>query len=314
VLEYDVSGVEVVLDRASESLGCSWVRPDQLARLWTAEGAWSLQRNEPDAAKQSFAAAHRVNPGVWPVDYGSKVQAIFDASLAPEAGEALITLDLGDGGWDLRVDGAPAVEPLTLAPGLHAIQVGEYGRTATFGQVVLASAGATLELRTELFHAPPPELSSDLEGSRTLQDLLALLRDGKLSGVERKYVDLVREHPQSLPPFVHQAGATASRSRGDLLTTVRRLRRIDDPTLDADRDLQRLESSTALVLVESRGPLRREGALFDPSLQRSILLADEALRETGVFMGLLPAGRYDMGGRTVELPASRALVHVGALP
>lgn len=316
VLELDLAAADDQLTALEATLGCRWIPSSSLARMWTAEGAFYHHRDEHDAARLAFAAAHRVQPGFWAVDYGSKVRTVYDHSLDLTLGGARVDLDVGGEGWDVRVDGGPMSLPADLPAGLHLVQVGEMGGNPRFGVVVEVLAGSTTTVSTGLVKRATTGLV-DGEGARRIRELQQALQDGKTAAVEHQYIELITEHPLALPPAVHRAGATAARDRGDLLSAWRRLRRVSSdgeggPEAVAEREA--LESATGMVYIESRGPLARTEALLDPTLTRAVQRADQLLQDTGFFEGLLPVGTYTLAGESVTVTRGRSVQHIVVLP
>ncbi|MEZ4317910.1 MAG: hypothetical protein R3F61_10410 [Myxococcota bacterium] len=140
----------------------------------------------------------------------------------------------------------------------------------------------------------------DNEGIRLAGELESMLKESKWLGVEKAYVKLVNNHPQTLRPAHHLAGAEAAKARGELLLASQRLMRIPegvDEHAQARAELELFEHQTRLVVLQDPGELVPEAQPFNPALQDAIQFASRQLDETGHYVGLLPSGRYTLQGR-----------------
>lgn len=146
----------------------------------------------------------------------------------------------------------------------------------------------------------------DAEGVRLGEELQALAASNNWVGVERKYAELVRNHPRSLDGGSHLLGAQAAQSRGDLMLAAQRWQRVlpADPTHpQAKAELERVARGARLVALENpeRLVLTRSELPFDPGLKLAVERAAALAQRDGLFVGLLPLGTYSLGDTTLEV-------------
>jgi len=151
---------------------------------------------------------------------------------------------------------------------------------------------------------------ADPEAERIAESLIQSVREGEWRAVERRYLELVRDHPSGLSGPIHHTGAQAARQRGELLLAAQRLLRVRERGQSytaAQGDLEQLRAQTGLVILtlpEGVTPALRPSAVpFASDLRVSIEEAEKTLVSTGVFVGLLPVGEYTMGANTFRVRA-----------
>lgn len=146
----------------------------------------------------------------------------------------------------------------------------------------------------------------DAEGVRLGEELRALAASNNWIGVERKYGELLRNHPRSLDGGSHLLGAQAAQSRGDLMLAAQRWQRVppaDPAHPQANAELERVARGARLVALENpdRLPLTRAELPFDPGSRVAIERAAMAVERDGLFVGLLPMGTYELGDTTLQV-------------
>ncbi|MCB9674923.1 MAG: hypothetical protein H6737_07385 [Alphaproteobacteria bacterium] len=140
---------------------------------------------------------------------------------------------------------------------------------------------------------------ADMEGLRLAGELESYLQENKWGGVEKAYVKLVRNHPQTLAPAHHLAGAEAAKNRGELMLAAQRLSRIPEGAAEftqAQADLDLFEHQTRLVIIDQPGKLDSTVLPFNPSLRAAMDFAKAELERAQYFVGLLPSGEYSLDG------------------
>ncbi|MFH1468936.1 MAG: hypothetical protein ABIO70_31410 [Pseudomonadota bacterium] len=123
------------------------VDPSLLARYWNAEGALAMGDGDLTRARLSFAAAWRIAPDSWPVDYGIKPYIQYKAAAEEWTGVGVLKLHPEPAGRLAFLDGAAASFPAEASAGLHLVQVGatpEHMELASFAMV--AASGTAMVL------------------------------------------------------------------------------------------------------------------------------------------------------------------------
>ncbi|MCB9674005.1 MAG: hypothetical protein H6737_02755 [Alphaproteobacteria bacterium] len=148
--------------------------------------------------------------------------------------------------------------------------------------------------------------AADPEAERISEALLQSVKEGEWRAVERRYLELVRDHPAGLDGLIHQTGAQAARQRGELLLASQRLLRVRETETGyrhaaADLDLFREQTGLVMLHVAEPGPLKAATMPFLPDMRLAIENASAALESTGYYVGLLPVGEYTLGPRTFEV-------------
>lgn len=158
----------------------------------------------------------------------------------------------------------------------------------------------------------------DAEGERIAEDLLASMQERQWNAVERKYQKLAQSYPDALTGLHHSAAAESARVRGALLTMAQRLSRIDaDSEVEGHRkEVQLLSATTGLVQIACPigSEVHPQAFPFQPDLRAAIELAQSEVKSSGVFVGLLPIGIYDVCGQSAEVkPGQEWQVFLGPL-
>jgi len=136
------------------------------------------------------------------------------------------------------------------------------------------------------------------EARRLRGELVQVAKASRHDAVDRLYKQLV-DIDEPIPADIHQLGADAARARGDLLRTAARLHRAE-----ADDDLADLASrfGTVRLSVPLGASLTGEER-FAPDEIASVQWTVTELARDGRYVGLLPAGTYQVAGRDVVVPA-----------
>lgn len=171
-----------------------------------------------------------------------------------------------------------------------------------------------------LLSAAPAADTSDTERARKAEvlrlsdQLTRFATDGKRSGVERTYQQLLAIEPR-LDPALHITAARAAQERGDALLTLARLQRVPQGSpgyAGAAETLQGLITRYGYVRVSAPPGTVLEGpARFAPMERAAISFAAEVVAAEGHFVGLLPAGSYVVGGKplvVVEAQTANAVL------
>ncbi|MCB9764016.1 MAG: hypothetical protein H6739_29870 [Alphaproteobacteria bacterium] len=157
---------------------------------------------------------------------------------------------------------------------------------------------------------PLPALAGEREEAeleRLVEDLQRFSERQVWTGVERRYEQILGLGDVQVPREVHLTAAHAARARGDIAATLDRLERANRVERDDEVDAWILEINeqygrVTLLTVPPRGiDMRAEVMPFEPDKRKVVELAVRELEEEGVFIGMLPAGRYQMGGREFEV-------------
>ncbi len=146
----------------------------------------------------------------------------------------------------------------------------------------------------------------DPEAERIAESVYAAARDRQWRAVERRYVQLVADHPSGLDGKIHMMGAEAARAEGRLLAVAQRLQRVrpdEEGGTTASQAFARLEKETGLVYIGVTEPTKLVPSKipFTPDLKASIEHASAELEDNGAFVGLLPVGSYTLGTLTFEV-------------
>lgn len=165
VIEVRLDEAESALDRVEAALGCSPIASSELlGRMWLAEGVM-LSIAGDAAAEDSFAAAHRVAPGFWNEDYGPKLHERYQAAqLSHIPGQGEIHLEAPIKGHIIGIDGRMASLPMSLASGLHVVQVGRSAQEILFAKMVFVPDGVDVQITTGLVEEgiePVPETEEE---------------------------------------------------------------------------------------------------------------------------------------------------------
>jgi len=162
VVTVDLGAVQQRIDEVIAAFDCGKsATPEQLARLWNAEGAYLQLDGDPTAAEESFQAAKRVAPDQWTEAFGPRMREIWDD--APEATErGSISLDPRLSWWAVLVDGQPAKIPAEVPTGLHVVQGGPSTDDIRFGKLVyVRPAGIAVAVHDEK-EGIAPTMASDI--------------------------------------------------------------------------------------------------------------------------------------------------------
>lgn len=152
VVSGSFEAASATLADAERAMGCQAMGERLLARYWMVQGARLALLGEDDEADAHFAAARRVDPGVWDPRFGAALMARFDG--ATETGRA--TVDLDTRRAEARVDGRPGeVWPMPLSSGLHLVQVVD--TEVLYSRIVRLAPGENALLVTRL---PEPGTAS----------------------------------------------------------------------------------------------------------------------------------------------------------
>lgn len=142
----------------------------ELGLYWLVEGARKGFTGEEDEARLAFAAAARVAPDLWVVDFGPELQKLYHRARAETSGRATLTIDDVPPGWVVAVDGRRVELPAELPAGLHVVQVGADADDIEFMELVRAAAGDDVALHTGITPPAPepavvPEAAEDRPAS-----------------------------------------------------------------------------------------------------------------------------------------------------
>lgn len=130
---------------AERAMGCQPMEAPLLARFWMVQGARLALLGEDAQADAHFAAARRVDPGVWDPRFGVALMARFDG--ATETGRA--TVDVDTRRADAWVDGRRGEPwPMPVSSGLHLVQVVD--TEVRYSRIVQLAPGENALLATRL--------------------------------------------------------------------------------------------------------------------------------------------------------------------
>ncbi len=147
----------------------------------------------------------------------------------------------------------------------------------------------------------------DAELQRLIEDMGSMAEQGHWSGVERTYERMLELEGVQLPYSAHYTAAQAARSSGDMALVLTRLEeaaRIKRPP-GLSGWLEEIEGSYGRVDISctnrKRPELKPTVAVLHPDMRNQITLANSAIQEDCQYKGLLPAGSYTLGKRTLEV-------------
>lgn len=156
--------------------------------------------------------------------------------------------------------------------------------------------------------APAVELTDEeradvAESRRLRQELVKAAGLSRHDAVDRLYRQLV-VLGQPIPDDIHVYGADAARALGDMMHCVARLHRGQ-----GGPELSDVEQRFGTVRLSVAAPgAKVEGAeRFAPDEAKAVAWVNEHLAEDGRFVGMLPAGEYELGGRALVVPAGGAV-------
>jgi hypothetical protein len=158
VATVDFESVDQRLEDVTASFACGkGVQPDELARLWVAEGAFLHMDGDVPAAEESFQAARRVAPDTWTEVFGSKLRTVWED--APEATErGTIAVDPKPLWWTVLLDGKPVPSlPYEVSTGLHVVQGGPSIEDVRFAKVLYVRAGGVAVALHDEKEGPAPK-------------------------------------------------------------------------------------------------------------------------------------------------------------
>jgi hypothetical protein len=160
--------------------------------------------------------------------------------------------------------------------------------------------------------------AADPEAERISESIFAASRDRQWRAVERRYLQLVNDHPSGLNGAIHMMAAESAREEGRLLRVAQRLQHVrpDEEGGDTARQaLERLQKETGLVYIglSEKAKLIPEAVPFAPDLKAAIEHASAELEANGAFVGLLPVGTYSLGSMKVEVRPGFGIQSVGDL-
>ena len=171
---------QAALTAAWSALSCSRrVRPEDLARLWLAQGALQALLADEEGAKHLFAAAARTAPELWVPDYGAELRGLYnEARSLPQGEPGTVTLDPPVAWYAASLDGVPTAFPASAPPGPHVIQVGPPDKDAVFATVFELAPGGTHAVTTGITEPPPPITAASVspETRARVEDRSAALR------------------------------------------------------------------------------------------------------------------------------------------
>ncbi len=151
ILEERLDQASEFLKNAEVAFSCGpLVEPALLNRYWLAEGALRTRLGDTRQAGLSFAAAARLVPGHWPLDYGIKSYVQFMAASEHWLRESSLRLHPEPEQRLTALDGAETEFPAVVLEGLHLVQVGADLRAVEFASFVLVSADEPFLVMTGL--------------------------------------------------------------------------------------------------------------------------------------------------------------------
>ena len=152
-----------------------------------------------------------------------------------------------------------------------------------------------------------------------IEDMGSMAEQGHWSGVERTYERMLELEGVQLPYSAHYTAAQAARSTGDMSLVLARLEeaaRIKRPP-GLSGWLEEIEGNYGRVDIScasrKRPELKPTVAVLHPDMRKQIALANTAIQEECRYKGLLPAGNYTLGKRTLEVvPGMSIRIDVGS--
>jgi len=163
-----------------------------------------------------------------------------------------------------------------------------------------------------LFSTPVPAATPEdtAEAHRLLREMDKLAAKGAWAGVERSYESLRALEDVEVAVETHLLAASASRQRGDLTETWRRLNRVlelDGLHEDTHIQIATIEATYGEVSLKVHKKWRGEAPLeardlgFSPEHHTALEKARAALADRREYDGLLPLGRYSLGTELFEV-------------
>ncbi len=147
----------------------------------------------------------------------------------------------------------------------------------------------------------------EAELHRLVEDMGKMAEQGHWGGVERAYTRMLELEGVDIPYDAHYTAAQAARSTGDMALVLERLEaaaRIKRPP-GLSGWLEEIEGSYGRVEISctsrKRPELKPAVVVLHPDMRNQIALANGAIQETCTYKGLLPAGSYTLGNRTLEV-------------
>ena len=124
-LELDIDRANTALAKAEESFSCGKVVDQKtLADLWLIEGTLAIFSQDPEAAKDSFAAAARTVPNHWIPELGDEYFKAYQESISLDESTGVVELNPKLDQYIGAVDGVVTEFPAELGGGFHLVQVG----------------------------------------------------------------------------------------------------------------------------------------------------------------------------------------------
>jgi hypothetical protein len=147
----------------------------------------------------------------------------------------------------------------------------------------------------------------DAELLRLMEDMGSMAEQSHWSGVERTYERMLALEDVNVPYDAHYAAAQAARNSGNMSLVLVRLERAASikrpPGLSGW--LEEIEGDYGRVEVNCTGrrhpELKPATKQMHPDKRRQVALAKAAIDENCAYKGLLPAGFYTLGTRTLEV-------------
>jgi len=163
VVTFDLDSVQGRIDEVVAAFDCGRAaQPEQMARLWNAEGSYLLLEGDPAAAEESFQAAKRVAPDLWTEAFGPKMRAAWDDT--PDAVErGTIQVDPRLTWWVVLIDGEPTKIPAQVPTGLHIVQGGPSPDDVRFGKLVYVRPGGIAVAVHDEQEGIAPTVAADIE-------------------------------------------------------------------------------------------------------------------------------------------------------
>jgi len=135
----------------------------------------------------------------------------------------------------------------------------------------------------------------------------SMAEQGHWAGVERTYERMLELEGVEIPYEAHYTAAQAARATGDMslvLVRLERAARIKRPP-GLSGWLEEIEGSYGRVEISctsrKRPELKPTVAMLHPDMRKQVALANAAIQESCAYKGLLPAGHYTLGKRTLEV-------------
>lgn len=168
-------------------------------------------------------------------------------------------------------------------------------------------AAAVLALGGAVSTAASAGERENAELHRLVEDMGSMAEQAQWSGVERTYERMLELEGVDLPYSAHYTAAQAARASGDMALVLERLEKaasINRPP-GLSGWLEELEGSYGRVEISCtsrrRPTLTPSAPLLNPDMRKQVALANAAIDETCTFKGLLPAGTYALGSRSLEV-------------